>query len=210
MYCWSRLILCKRTAFWRVSRLRLRDQQAQYWSLCTRSYVPWRIGASNSMFSEQMSISLLRRSSSRYSWALEVIYFIGTTRPSYFFRMLRHENPKIPVFIWGHGIGAVFAIRVAVEHENHTDGLILESPFINPSETAIGWHKTIGGLKSWKSMNLNYLSSISQLSCSRLENSCHRAFLLYVRYSFSIDNLHKIISRAENPEQTSRRSFVLP
>ncbi|CAG5105960.1 Oidioi.mRNA.OKI2018_I69.chr1.g2607.t1.cds [Oikopleura dioica] len=59
-------------------------------------------------------------------------------------RMLRHENPKIPVFIWGHGIGAVFAIRVAVEHENHTDGLILESPFINPSETAIGWHKTIG------------------------------------------------------------------
>jgi len=76
-----------------------------------------------------MPVSLFRRSCSRYSGEVENI---------------APRIPKIPIFIWGHGIGAVFAIRVAVEHPNHTDGLLLESPFINPSETAIGWHKTFG------------------------------------------------------------------
>jgi alpha-beta hydrolase superfamily lysophospholipase len=78
-------------------------------------------------------------------------------------RTLRHEYPKIPIFIWGHGIGAVFAIRVAVEHPNHADGLLLESPFINPSETTIGWHKTFGGLFQIEDINICKITVLAQI-----------------------------------------------
>ena len=31
-----------------------------------------------------------------------------------------------------------------MEHPDLAEGFILESPFVAPSESAIGWHKTLG------------------------------------------------------------------
>ena len=35
-------------------------------------------------------------------------------------------------------------MRVSMEHPDLAEGFILESPFVAPSESAIGWHKTLG------------------------------------------------------------------
>ena len=40
--------------------------------------------------------------------------------------------------------GGLFALRVSMEHGDLLAGMILESPFIAPSDAAIGWHKTFG------------------------------------------------------------------
>ena len=40
--------------------------------------------------------------------------------------------------------GALFALRVSMEHSDLLAGMILESPFIAPSDSAMSWHKTFG------------------------------------------------------------------
>lgn len=61
---------------------------------------------------------------------------------------IEEENENIPVYMMGHSMGGVIAMRYALEYPDDIKGLMLSAPALIPAVNAPSWKKTLGNICS--------------------------------------------------------------
>lgn len=52
---------------------------------------------------------------------------------------VRSERPGLPTLVLGHSMGGVIGLRLALEHPEGVDALVLSSPYLRPTTKPPGW-----------------------------------------------------------------------